>query len=153
MLLSDARLAGCNPPARVANEGSGSDRFTVAHHNFIRRFIKARKNEVNDLFWGYAIGNPGSAPTPGDLIVYARFSKKDKRSDAEKWVSARGRFDLDDNYDSHTDVVVEVRPGEMDVIGANVENSVTMKTLTLSPEGHLIDTHYYWFATLKFQGH
>ncbi|MNR15602.1 hypothetical protein D3C85_1321470 [compost metagenome] len=136
--------------------GAGLDKnefpFTVAHHTFIRRFIKSRKEGVDDLYWGYRIGLPGSEPAIGDLIAYARFDEEDKRTDIQKWEVTRGRFDREKGYESHTDVVVDVRHGEIDVIGANVEDSVTLKTLALSPSGHLIDQNYFWFATLKFQG-
>ncbi len=44
-------------------------------------------------------------------------------------------------YSSHVDIVVAIRPneGEIDVIGGNVDNSVTLKTYTIDSEGKLIN--------------
>lgn len=125
--------------------------FIVAHHTYLRRFIRAGKQQQPDLFWGVPVDAPGGQPKAGDLIAYARFDEGDLSSVEQKWKTARSRFDLNDRYNSHADIVVAVRPGEVDVIGANVEDSVTLKTLELSPDGYLSDRHYYWFVTLKFR--
>ena len=43
------------------------------------------------------------------------------------------------DYASHVDIVVATRDGEIDVIGGNVEQSVTLRTLQVDPEGKLIN--------------
>ena len=50
---------------------------------------------------------------------------------------------------ANTDIVVAKRPGEIDVIGGNVRDSVCKKTLALSPSGHLADTSHNWFVVMK----
>jgi hypothetical protein len=122
--------------------------FEDAHHHFIRRAVKARKQGLDWVFWAYRHGEAAGQPQVGDLVAYAR-------GDELTWKSAQKRFDLDDGYKAHTDLVVEVRPGEIDVIGANVENSVTLKTLPLDSNGHIAPQKfedYWWFATLRYRG-
>ena len=58
-------------------------------------------------------------------------------------------FDSTSTYESHSDIVVDRRPSEIDVIGFNVMDSVTKKTLPLGLNGHIVDTKHFWFATLK----
>ena len=41
------------------------------------------------------------------------------------------------------------RPGEIDVIGGNVRDSVTKKTLALNNKGQLVDPNHDWFVVLK----
>jgi hypothetical protein len=40
-------------------------------------------------------------------------------------------------FPGHCDVVVAVRPGLLDVIGGNVENSVSMKRIPVTSNGYL----------------
>ena len=60
-------------------------------------------------------------------------------------------YDSTSSYNSHTDLVVATRPGEIDVIGANVMDSVTLKTLKLNSLGHIADQTHAWFAVLKLR--
>jgi hypothetical protein len=71
----------------------------------------------------------------GDMVAYAR----------------QDDIDFDHRtpvYKSHCDLVVAVRPGEIDVIGGNVQDSVTLKRLKTDSQGLLVDGHYRWFAVL-----
>jgi hypothetical protein len=65
---------------------------------------------------------------------------------------AQAYFDKTGNYPSHTDVVVERRPREIDVIGANVLDSVTKKTIPLTAAGLIADRTHKWFVVLKRRG-
>ena len=117
--------------------------FAESHSVYIRRFIKARRNkEKKAAFWGYRLGEDGGQPGVGDLIGYAR----GKNMTAKK---AATYFDRTSGYESHTDLVVAKRPGAIDVIGANVLDSVTKKTLALNAAGHVDDSVHFWFVTLK----
>ena len=117
--------------------------FAQSHSVYIRRFIKARQdNDKNAAFWGFRLGEAGGQPEVGDLVAYAR----GKNLTAQK---AAAYFDKTSGYESHTDLVVAKRPGEIDVIGANVLDSVTRKTLALNAAGHVNDSVHFWFATLK----
>lgn len=122
--------------------------FHQSHHHFIRRAIAARKQNHDWTFWGYRHGENGGQPQVGDLVAYVR-------NDTITWKQAKLFFDVDNGYNSHTDIVVEVRPGEIDVIGANVANSVTKKTLALDTAGHIANTTtktFHWFTTLRYMG-
>lgn len=120
----------------VMRQAGLGPRFTYSewHAHYIRRAIRARRNlDENEVFWAYRLSE--RAPRVGDLVCYAR--QADIDFDHQK-----------DVYKSHTDLVVEVRPGEIDVIGGNVQDSVTLKTLATDVRGHLIDRHERWFAVL-----
>ena len=119
-------------------------KFSQAHRTFIRQAIKARRaKKTSAPFWGFRINEPGSAPAVGDLIGYAR-------GDGVSHNSAQGFFDdMTTSYGSHTDVVVATRAGEIEVIGANVEDSVAKKIVRVGPDGLLTDTIHPWFVVLK----
>lgn len=117
--------------------------FAQSHSTFIRRFVAARKeNDQAAAFWGYRLNETGGEPEVGDLIAYARA----EGITAEK---AAALFDSTRSYASHSDVVVARRASEIDVIGCNVRDSVTQKTLRLGANGHVIDSQHFWFAVLK----
>ena len=62
-------------------------------------------------------------PVPGDIVCWARQSGIDYDHQAGG------------NYAGHCDVVTEVRPGEADIIGGNVGDSVSKRTLALDGNG------------------
>lgn len=109
-------------------------RFSEWHATYIRDSILARRQGREDApFWGYRLDE--RAPQVGDLVGYAR----------EGGIS----FDHQPTvYKSHTDIVVDVRPGEVDVIGGNVQDSVTLKTLRTDSEGFLVDENQRWFVVM-----
>ena len=49
---------------------------------------------------------------------------------------------------SHADLVVAVRAGEIDVVGGNVSNSVTMTTY-LTRDGRISDPRHVWLGVVK----
>jgi hypothetical protein len=105
------------------------------HAHYINRAIEAREAGDDDFaFWGYRLEE--RAPQVGDMVAYAR--RDDINFDHRPEV-----------YPSHCDIVVAVRPGEIDVIGGNVQDSVTLKTLATDESGKLIDTHQKWFCVLE----
>lgn len=87
------------------------------------------------------------APQPGDLICTGR----DR--------AARIKFtDLPTAYSfpSHCDIVIEARPGQLTVLGGNVDDAVTEKHVPTGQDGRLatqdgtvIDTRYPWFVVLQ----
>ena len=117
-------------------EAGMGDRFRYSdwHAHYIRQSILARRRQDNSsAFWGYRLQE--RAPKVGDLVGYAR----------------QGGIDYDYQptvYSSHTDLVVAVRPGEIDVIGGNVKDSVSKKTLKTDSRGLLIDKNYRWFVVM-----
>jgi hypothetical protein len=62
-----------------------------------------------------------------------------------------------DLFTSHCDIVVDTTvPGQIAVIGGNVEDSVTMNTVPVTadgklaaPEGIVLDTRFPWMAVLR----
>lgn len=84
------------------------------------------------------------APRPGDLICMPR----------------GGRLRFDDlpisRFASHCDIVVATRPGMLDVVGGNVDNSVSMRHIPVAPDGRLVgadgrivDSDHPWFVVLR----
>ena len=120
----------------VMKEAGFGDRFSYSdwHATYIRNSIFARKNKNYDFpFWGYRLHE--RAPQVGDLVGYRR----------------QGGITFDYQpltYSSHTDLVVAVRPGEIEVIGGNVQDSVTKKILRTDANGLLIDKYHKWFVVL-----
>jgi hypothetical protein len=85
------------------------------------------------------------APQRGDLICL--------------WRGARAvTFDQlpTNRFPGHCDIVVEIKPGQLNVIGGNVDNAVAMKYIPVTADGHLagpdgvvIDPDHHWFVVLK----
>lgn len=117
--------------------------FAQSHSKFIRAFIKARNENIkSSVYWGYRLGETDGAPEVGDLVGYAR-GENMTHEKAQKY------YDKTSSYTSHVDVVVAKRANEIDVIGANVLDSVTKKTLTINADGHITDKKHFWFVVLK----
>ena len=121
----------------VMKEAGLGDRFSYSdwHATYIRNSILARRRKDRTFaFWGYKLNE--RAPQVGDLVGYRR----------QGGITFNYQPTV---YKSHTDIVVAVRPGEIDVIGGNVKDSVTLKTLKTDAEGKLIDTQYKWFVVME----
>ncbi|MBT9588955.1 DUF2272 domain-containing protein [bacterium] len=104
------------------------------HAHYINQAIDGRAADDKELsFWGYRLSE--RAPQVGDLVCY-------RRQDDVNFTRRP------ETYKSHCDLVVAVRPGEIDVIGGNVQDSVTLKTLATNSHGKLIDKNQQWFAVL-----
>ena len=125
----------------VMHEGGVRDEFdgSLRHSDYINDAIQAKENNDSDsAFFGYRLNE--YSPQIGDLVGYAR-------QDGVNYDTATKTG----NYKSHTDIVVDVREGEIDVIGGNVSESVTKKTLEIDSEGRLIDDSEDWFVVLSNQ--
>lgn len=107
-------------------------KFNAQHSVYIRAAIKAQeKGNPQYGFWGFRLSE--RSPEVGDLVSYSR----------EAGIS----FDTQSaNYKSHTDIVVAKLAGAIQVIGGNVGNSVSRKTLRLTEEGVLADHNHEWFV-------
>jgi len=66
------------------------------------------------------------APQRGDLICYWRGRRPVSYDDLPA-----------DRFPGHCDIVVAIRPGELDVIGGNVDNAVAMRHIPATLDGHL----------------
>jgi hypothetical protein len=85
------------------------------------------------------------APRRGDLICMWR---------------GRSPVRFDDlptrRFPGHCDTVVAIHPGLLDVVGGNVDNSVSMKHIPVTAEGHLagpdgiiVDPDHPWFVVIR----
>ena len=117
--------------------------FSSGHSKWIRAFVKARKDGMPALYHGFRLLEVEATPNVGDLIGYTYADVSFEK--------AQTYFDRTDSYPSHTDLVVAQRAGEIDVIGFNVEDSVTKKTVSLTADGHIKDRTKKWFVVLKRQ--
>lgn len=119
--------------------------FAESHSRFIRHFVAARKGKLKTTaFWAYRLNEKGGEPEPGDIVAYARGKKM--TSDR-----ANALFDATTSYESHTDVVVAKANGRIEVVGCNVRDSVTKKSLLIGSNGHIEDDQHFWFAVLKLR--
>ncbi|MGX7703635.1 DUF2272 domain-containing protein [Methylobacterium sp. Gmos1] len=115
--------------------------FSNNHSVWIRKFIAARQSGSDALYHGFRLTEPEASPDVGDLIGYIY--------DKVSFEGAQKYFDKKKRYSSHTDLVVARRANEIDVIGANVMDSVTKKTISLDGNGHIADRTHRWFVVLK----
>lgn len=87
------------------------------------------------------------APQPGDLICLGRGSARELRYG-----------DLPaGHFPGHCDIVVDTSaPGQIGVVGGNVDDAVTLKHVPVTPDGKLatpdgqvVDTRYPWMVVLR----
>lgn len=123
----------------MLNAGAGAEfPYSAAHAKYIVKAIKAKKkNDANAPLVGHRLKE--FAPMVGDLIAHARADSDVSYDNAVN----QGTFK------SHCDLVVAVRPREIDVIGGNVGNSVSLRTLACDNRGLLVDTSQPWFAVIE----
>ena len=119
--------------------------YSFAHADYINA---AREMSLGQIS-GYALWaeRPESyAPQLGDLICTGR----------ERY--SRLRFDNlpAGQFLSHCDMVVQISPGTLSVIGGNVDDAVTMKHVPITadgkiagPDGVPLDSRYNWFVVLR----
>jgi hypothetical protein len=86
------------------------------------------------------------APVPGDLICFWRSSRRPLTY--EKLPAPR--------FAAHCDIVVSREKDQISVIGGNVNHAVTMKHVSVTPDGRLADSRsgvldgrYPWFVVLR----
>jgi hypothetical protein len=118
--------------------------FAQAHAKWLVRFIKARKDNSPALYHGFRLHEPQASPQVGDLVAYTR--GKMTFNAAQKF------YDKTGNYSSHSDLVVARRASEIDVLGFNVLDSVTKKTIALDANGLIGDRTHNWFTVLRRLG-
>lgn len=85
------------------------------------------------------------APQAGDLICIGREASRGIRYD-----------DLPARFAGHCDLVVAAAPGELTVVGGNVNDAVTMKHVPVTdagtlatPDGAVVDPRYGWFVVVR----
>jgi hypothetical protein len=119
--------------------------YSISHSDY----INTAKETALDRSTGYAITAERLntyAPQAGDLICLGR--------------GLAGLLTYDDlpagRFPAHCDIVVRAQPGELSVIGGNVDDAVTMKHVPVTadgklatPDGTVLDTRYPWLAVIR----
>jgi len=120
----------------MKQSGAGNQfQYNASHSVYIRGAIKKRKDQVKDAaFIAFKIDEV--TPEVGDLVCAPRGNQT-------------VTYDTTENYISHCDLVVAKRSNEIDIIGGNVSDSVTKKTLKLDANGKVKDTTRPWFVVIK----
>lgn len=115
---------------RKAGPAYANFQFAASHSVFVNNAIKARVTSRRDKpFWGYRITE--RRPELGDIVQRNRGNNNFSYSYAENH----------SQYNSHSDVVVEVRPDVIRVLGGNVSDTVTfggdLQEYHLDAEGYI----------------
>ena len=129
---------------RVAGAGERFP-YSAAHADYINAAREASFAQGSGAV--VAAERPDAyAPRPGDLICLARGTSRSLTFDSLPAPSFPG----------HCDIVVAAQPGELTVIGGNVDDSVTEKHVPVTAEGMLapsggavLDPRYGWFVVLR----
>lgn len=131
---------------RIAGAG---DRFPYSgdHADYINAGRRVSLGETNR--WMVSAERVTDyAPRLGDLVCFGR----------GKWRGLRYEdLPTPSLFTSHCDIVVDVsQPGQIGVIGGNVEDSVTLNWVPVgqdgklaTPEGVVLDTRFPWMAVLR----
>ncbi len=122
--------------------GAGQDFPYSPNHS---TYINAAASGTTKMARAYAPQN--LAPAQGDLICMGR-----GRAAALHFAD----LPTADSFPAHCDIVVQVTPGELSVIGGNVDDAVTMKHVPVGPDGkltdaqgHVLDARYPWMVVLQ----
>jgi lysozyme family protein len=98
-------------------------RGSAQHSVYVSQAIRDFKDQAKVAYWCQRLNE--CKPAVGDIVCWAR-------EDGVDYDHQKGG-----EYKGHCDFVIEVRPGEIDVIGGNVGQSVTRRPLALDTNDHL----------------
>ncbi|UEM17382.1 DUF2272 domain-containing protein [Bradyrhizobium barranii subsp. barranii] len=128
---------------RQAGLSSSEFTFSQRHSTYIREAVKARNDrDRSKAFWGFRLSESDAVVAPGDIIGRAR-------EGSMSFDQAQALFDKHEDYESHSDVVVAVRAGVAELIGGNVSDSVTKRTIALDRRGKVSDKRSLAFVVMK----
>jgi hypothetical protein len=108
----------------VEKQAGAADRFrySTLHSVYISQAIRDKLNGRTEAgYWGFRLNE--ITPTVGDLICWSRQSGVDYD------------HQLGGVYKGHSDIVVEVQPTQISVIGGNVGDSVSKRTFKCDSNG------------------
>ena len=122
--------------------GAAKFKKSSAHHVYVADAKHNRQQQaINNPFWAYRINEV--TPEAGDLLCQRRCLKSqylDSETRPLKCATYNSIDDVDAEgaqiaWRTHCDIVTKVRPTSIDVIGGNVRNSVSRKTIPLDAAG------------------
>lgn len=141
-------------------ERDGDFAWSAAFISYVMRTAGARDgfpySQAHSTYVNAArVGEPGLRiraerpdaypPREGDLICMGRDWSKNIRFD-----------DLPSAFVGHCDLVVAAAPGELTVVGGNVDDAVTAKHVPVTdagtlatPDGRVLDERYPWFVVIR----
>lgn len=130
---------------RIAGAGTQFP-YSASHSDYINIAKQQALGQTSG--WIVTAQRPETyAPQPGDLICMGR--------------GRAGALRYDDlpagHFPGHCDIVVDTSlPGQISVVGGNVDDAVTMKHVPVTPDGKLatpdgqvLDTRYPWMVVLQ----
>jgi hypothetical protein len=130
---------------RIAGAGSHFP-YSTNHSDYIDLAKQMKLGETSG--WLIVAERPETyPPRPGDMICLGRGGARDLRYD-----------DLPaGHFPGHCDIVVDASvPGQISVVGGNVDDAVTMKHVPVTPDGRLatpdgqvLDARYPWMVVLR----
>lgn len=104
---------------RKAGAGYGAFKFAASHSVFVHDAIQARLlGRLDRPFWGHRITQ--EKPVLGDIVA------RNRAGNSFSFDYAEGHS----QYISHSDIVVEVRPGMIRVMGGNVGQTVSLSSFS-----------------------
>lgn len=110
----------------VKKAGAGATfRYSARHSVYISKAIRDKNDQAQNVaYWCFRLND--CKPKVGDIVCWSR----------QHGVDYDHQFG--GQYDGHCDIVVEVGPGQVTVIGGNVGQSVTQRPLALDATGNLL---------------
>jgi hypothetical protein len=120
--------------------------YSDSHATYINLAKRRKLGQASGSL--FAAERPGDyAPRPADLIC------------AGRGLAALMTYDslpTDGHFPAHCDIVVGAAPGQIMVIGGNVDDAVTLKHVPVTPDGRLagpdgivLDRRYPWMVVLR----
>jgi len=112
----------------IMKEAGAGNKFKrdASHSVYIRDAIQKRKNQIFDApFIAFKIDEV--TPEVGDLVCASRAEDEGKVT-----------YDTTRQYSSHCDLVIAKRANEIDMIGGNVDNSVSKTTIEIDAQGKVL---------------
>jgi hypothetical protein len=118
--------------------GYNNFKFAPAHATYVYDAVKKRKaNDINAPFWGFNVDE--HKPQIGDLVCRWRGNNPISSMDSLP----------EDGFDSHCDIVFEVRDGAARALGGNVRDSVRITDYLLDSNGFLKSGSTKVYGVLK----
>ncbi len=116
--------------------------YSTGHVDYCRAALKSPKK------YPLALLDPATTVLQGGDIVWAaragRYCPKPPSTQTQALAALKsGAW-----FCSHSDIVVDLRNGEVDVIGGNVSDSVT-KVAYVTVAGCIVDTRHDWLGVLR----